>query len=354
MYQTRFTADLQSRELMGATPEKSTHLRNHYCLASLIAGGARAEAFYAETFPFPKIRGGPWAEHHLRVLEEAVGPYPEQLPKTYRREGSSAAAEQPSRVEKPVTPSPVAEDPPPGRLRTSARPPRERQLEPPTASQVTPLIRKAGEVPEVERSTLRKILAATPAPQSSGEPQPDGPGVAGLRELAAFVDPLLGIRDCEQRDPTDRLPRLYKEDYAILALLDRIGLALPGMLGRAVTPGAAERTLRDRLNGKLYKHGLIARWPIVLRDPQRGALPYLYSLTRYGLQVAQSKQPPAIPPSREFRAQEAAKDGNLRHDMHLLSWVIDFRALLGTQATEKWRTPRWPAEGSLRPCGSLR
>jgi hypothetical protein len=343
VYQTRFTADLQSRELMGATPEKSTHLRNHYCLASLIAGGARAEAFYAETFPFPKIRGGPWAEHHLRVLEEAVGPYPEQLPKTYRREGSSAAAEQQSPVDKPTTPRPVAEDLPPSRPRASAPSPCERQPEPPAASQVTPLIREAGEVPEVERSALRTILAATPAPQRSAEPPPDGPGAAGLRELAAFVDPLLGIRDCEQRDPTDRLPRLYKEDYAILALLDRIGLALPGMLGRAATPGAAERTLRDRLNGKLYKHGLIARWPIVLRDPQRGALPYLYGLTRYGLQVAQSKQPPAIPPSREFRAQEVAKDGNLRHDMHLLSWLIDFRALLGSQATEKWRTPRWPA-----------
>ena len=164
-----------------------------------------------------------------------------------------------------------------------------------------------------------------------------------MRELAAYVDPLLGIKDAEQRDPTERLPRLYKEDYAILAVLDRVGLVLPGMLRRAVMPGAAERTMRGRLNDKLLRHGLVARWPIVLRDAPRGAVPYVYSLTRYGLQVAQARQPAAVPPSREFREQEAEKDGHVRHDLHMLSWVIELRRLLGAQATEKWRTPRWPA-----------
>jgi Replication-relaxation len=82
---------------------------------------------------------------------------------------------------------------------------------------------------------------------------------------------------------------------------------------------------------------------VVLREAPRGSSPYLYSLTRHGFQVAQGRQPPAIPPKREFRELEAEKDGNIRHDLRVYSWLIELRHLLGTQATEKWRTPKWPA-----------
>lgn len=374
IYQTMIRADLDSRELMGTTPEESIYLPVWYCLASLIAAGARAARFYGQTYAFKKLRGGPWAEHHMRMLEQAVGPYPEQLPKTYKRTGSSTGGEEetppaattvaptkpaqqtargrsaperpPASKRRPIPdPSPIdaspsdtsdrrPQDPPP--------PPPQLQTQPPTSrQQVKPLIREAGEVPEVQRSPLRTIVGCTPTHIQQRDEDTQAP--EGLRELAAYVDPLLGIKNAEQRDPTERLPRLYAEDYAILALLDRVGLVLPGMLRRAVMPGAAERTMRGRMNDKLLRHGLVARRPIVLRDPPRGAVPCLYSLTRYGLQIAQARQPAAIPPSREFREQEAEKDGNVRHDLHTLSWVIELRRVLGAQATEKWRTPRWPA-----------
>ena len=151
------------------------------------------------------------------------------------------------------------------------------------------------------------------------------------------------MRRPQQKPAPARLPRLYDEDYAILALLDRVGLALPGMIRRAVMPQVAERTLRGRLNDKLHRHGLLARRPIILRDAPPGSLPYLYSLTRLGLQVAQQREPPAVPPSREFREMEIEKDGRIRHDLHLLSWVIELHEQLGHYATDKWRTPRWPA-----------
>ncbi len=82
-----------------------------------------------------------------------------------------------------------------------------------------------------------------------------------------------------------------------------------------------------RINDKLYRNGLLARWPIVLRDAPRGALPYLYSLTRYGLEVAQARQPPAVPPTREFRQLEVEKDARIRHDLHMLAWVIELHRL---------------------------
>jgi hypothetical protein len=380
VYQSRFTTDIDAREKMGTTPEQSIYLPVHYCLASLIAAGARVGRFFGETYAFKKLRGGAWAKHHMGLLEQAVGPYPEQMPKTYKRMGSSAGGEEeepPAATPAPPTaarseeaprtatpPEPERQSAPPPDaahgVAPAARPPAPRQTPPapvvPPKSQpvaarqrVRPLIREAGEVPEVQRSPLRAIVGCTPAEQAKQRPHSPPEASEGLRELAAYVDPLLGIKKSQQRDPAERLPRLYSEDYTILAVLDRVGLVLPGMLRRAVLPGVAERTMRGRLNDKLLRSGLVARWPIVLRAAPRGASPYLYSLTRYGLQVAQARQPPAVPPTREFRAQEAEKDGHVRHDLHMLSWVIELRRALGTQATEKWRTPRWPAGACAVP-----
>ena len=59
-----------------------------------------------------------------------------------------------------------------------------------------------------------------------------------LRELA-FLDRINEIGPADQLDGADSLPRLYDEDYAILALLDRVGLAPASLIGRAALPGRA-------------------------------------------------------------------------------------------------------------------
>jgi len=342
VYQSMIRGDLESRELMGAPPEQSLYIPVHYCLASWIVGGARVPQFVGETHEFEKIRGGLWAEHHLRVLEEAVGAYPEKMPRTYKRATDVAD---------------VQEAPPPttdtsrGARRGASKPTRAAGSRAATGEgeqagerRVQPLIRVAEEAPEIERSPVRKVMGVGRAPAQPQHLFDDGEQVPeSIRELALYVDPLLGIRPAERREPSEKLPRLYDEDYAVLALLDRVGFALPGMIRRAVLPGVAERTLRGRLHDKLLRHGLIERWPIILRDQPRGALPFLYSLTRFGMQTAQQRQPPAIPPSREFREIEVEKDGRLRHDLHLEAWAIAFHERVGRLATDKWRTPRWPA-----------
>lgn len=384
VYQTMIRADQDSRELLRITPEQALYLPVWHCVASWIAGGARAPSFIGQTYPFPRVNGGPWAEHHMRLLEEEVGPYPETLPKTYKRTGSSASTNDanstptaptaPTGERPPVTHPAKGEQSPPVPAQDPAAPapdpPRAKAAKPPAGKastpapggaperpdtaasserpgvereHVQPLIREAGDLPEVKRSPVRRVLGASAAPDGPQRLFSEDGGPASIRELAAYVDPLLGIRAVEEQPPSTRLPRLYSEDYAILALLDRVGLALPGMLRRAVMPRVAERTMRGRLHDKLHRHGLIARWPIVLRDAPRGSLPYLYSLTKFGMQVAQSRQPPAVPPSREFRQLEVEKAGPLRHNLHLLSWVIALHEQLGDYATDKWRTPRWPA-----------
>ena len=139
------------------------------------------------------------------------------------------------------------------------------------------------------------------------------------------------------------MPRLYDEDYAILALLDRVGLAPPSLIGRAALPGRATRSVNDRLI-KLYRHGLIARHNTGLRERTRtdGKAPVLYSLTRRGLQVAQERTPaPAISPKREWRPIEQPRAGRLAHDLHALGWAIEFHRTVGELATDRWRTPRY-------------
>ena len=361
VYQTMIRADLESRELMGVTPEESLYLKVWHCLASWMSAGARAPRFFGQTYSFPKLRNGPWAEHHLRWLEEQCGPYPEQMPKTYKRSGSSAETRRAAADRAPTSGRAAAtEDALPhgakGEQSDTAGPTSPAvdttasssesgagAARAPEREQVRPLIREAGEVPEVKRSPVRRVLGVSRALAPRQLVLADGESPESIRELAAYVDPLLGIRKAERKTPSEKLPRMYDEDYAILALLDRVGLSLPGMIRRAVMPKVAERTMRGRLHDKHYRHGLIARWPIILRDTPRGALPYLYSLTRFGLETAQARQPPAIPPTREFRETEAEKDGRLRHELHLESWVIEFHEQLGTLATDKWRTPRWPA-----------
>ena len=110
------------------------------------------------------------------------------------------------------------------------------------------------------------------------------------------------------------LPRLYDEDYAVLAFLDRVGLAPAGVIRRAVQPDRAPRSMADRLV-KLYRHGLVARHQTGLREHARedGKPPLLYSITRRGLQVAQERQPaPAISPKREWREIDQSRAEPLR------------------------------------------
>ena len=104
------------------------------------------------------------------------------------------------------------------------------------------------------------------------------------------------------------LPRLYNEDYAILSLLDRAGLAPRSLIGRAALPDRAPRTVAHRLT-KLYRHGLIAQHPTGLAGHTQndGTPPLLYSLTRRGLEVAQTREPPAISRKREWRAIEQSQ-----------------------------------------------
>jgi hypothetical protein len=163
-----------------------------------------------------------------------------------------------------------------------------------------------------------------------------------LRELA-FLDRINEIGPPDQLNGARTLPRLYDEDYAILALLDRVGLVPATLIARAALPGRAPRTVADRLV-KLYRHGLVARHTTGLRQHTRndGKPPLLHSITGRGLEVAQARTPaPAISPKREWRLIDQPRAARLAHDLHALGWATAFHRAVGDLATDRWRTPRY-------------
>ena len=147
----------------------------------------------------------------------------------------------------------------------------------------------------------------------------------------------------QQLDGAAKLPRMFDEDYSILALLDRAGLAPRSLIGRAVLPDRGANAVISRLT-KLYRHGLIAQHTIGIREHSRtdGRPPLLYSITRRGLEVAQARNPaPAISPKREWRPIEQRRAARLPHDLHALGWAIELHRIVGPLATDRWRTPRY-------------
>jgi hypothetical protein len=193
--------------------------------------------------------------------------------------------------------------------------------------------------PKLDDSPVRRMVGRRvpgAAPGGHQAPAPDS-----LRELA-FLDRINEIGPPEEHSGAETLPRLNDDDYAILALLDRAGLVPRTMIGRACLPGRVPSAVRARMV-KLHRHGLIAQHPVGIRGHARedGKPPLLHSLTRRGMEVAQTREPPAISRRREWRAIEQGRALRLAHDLHALAWGIELHRLVGDVATDHWRTPRY-------------
>jgi hypothetical protein len=377
VYSTMIRDDPDSRARMRVSPEQALNLPVHFCLALWIAGGSRAASFIGETFPFPSSSSDAWARTHLEHLAEKVGPYPETMASTLARiapsptelelpgvgptdgegsgrsrahdgadasrrprarparNGTALTARRPTASDGATSDGDPRPAPPRRRRRVDDAPVRGGRTRPEPAVELhAPASR-----PELAVSPVRRVVGLrVPDP---GDAEPRGAAPPSLRELA-FIDRINEVNEPTHKPPSARLPRLYDEDHAILALLDRAGLVLPSQIGRAVLPGKDPKTVRHRLN-KLYEHGLVARAGIGVRQRTSadGRLPWLYTLTRHGLETAQQRKPPAIHPQREWRALEQRRAGTLPHNLHALSWAIELHRLVGDLATDYWRTPRY-------------
>jgi len=323
VYSTMIHDDPDSRARLRVTPEQLLNFPNYHCLASWIADGTRAPCFIGQTYPWATDTTDAWAEDHVAQQTARVAPYPVRVDSTLDR--TSADVTDPDTPStKPPKPSRPAE-------RDSRQPGGKREVqvdyEPPP------------EPPRLDDSPVRRVVGRrVPGPAPA---EHDGPAPDSLRELA-FLDRINEIGPADQLDGAANLPRLYNEDFAILSLLDRAGLAPRSLIGRAVLPDRAPRTVAHRLT-KLYRHGLIAQHTTGLAGHARsdGTPPLLYSLTRRGLEVAQTREPPAISRKREWRAIEQHNAGRLAHDLHSLAWAIELHRIAGKLATDHWRTARY-------------
>jgi hypothetical protein len=397
VYSTMIRDDPDSRARLRVTPEQLLNFPNYFCLASWIANGTRAPAFTGQTYPLPNS-DDQWADHHLAEQAERVGPYPDELESTLdthaaevepasedgaarrppaereyiavpyeqkddaRRVGARwDAAARSWYIPEGVTGEPFARwrdtsrtTPENGTAPTDSADPDEARLtdtghgharrsdghgdrEPRREVRVD--YEPPPPAPNLAVSPVRRIVGRRvpgPPPGQHDAPVPDS-----VRQLA-FLDRINEIGPADQLDGAARLPRLYDEDYTILALLDRAGLVPRTLIGRAALPGRAPQRAIDRLT-KLYRHGLIAQHPVGIRQHTRsdGKPPLLYSLTRRGLEVAQTREPLAISRKREWRPIESGRALRLAHDLHALAWAIELHRLIEDAATDHWRTPRY-------------
>jgi hypothetical protein len=332
VFSTMIRDDPDSRARLRVTPEQALNFPNYYCLASWIANGTRAPSFMGKTYPLPDV-GDEWADHHLIAQDERVGPYPEQLESTLDTRTPTDETTTPDDQSDESPPSVEAQE---GNLQTrptgSVKAPAKREVK--VDYEAPPAV-----APDLADSPVRRIVGR---PVSAPANPRENLAPETLREIV-FLERINEIRRGEQLEGADSLPRLYDEDYAVMALLDRVGLVPASLIGRAVLPGRAPRTVHDRLV-KLYRHGVVARHTTGLRRQSSadGKPPLLYSLTRRGLQVAQQREPaPAISPKREWHAIQQPNAARLAHDLHALAWATAFHRAVGDLATDRWRTPRY-------------
>jgi hypothetical protein len=372
VYATMIRDDPDSRARLRVTPEQALNFPNHDCLASWIAMGSRIPSFMGQTYAFPP-HSDAWARHHLADLAARVAPYPEDLESTLDRSAPRRTANGRDRDTPANTRS--------GKARTSQNGKPDdhaNAVAQPRADGSTGLIpphsgpragvetgdgpvgasgvsRDSGpakrevradfqappDAPNLADSPVRRLVGR-PITESSRRSDGHGPAPDSLRELV-FLDRVNEIAPADQLQGAARLPRMFDEDYGILALLDRAGLAPRSLIGRACLPGRGATAVSSRLT-KLYRHGLIAQHTIGLRQHTRtdGKPPLLYSITRRGLEVAQQREPsPAISPRREWRGIEQTRAARLPHDLHALGWAIALHRTVGALATDNWRTPRY-------------
>jgi Replication-relaxation/Type IV secretion-system coupling protein DNA-binding domain len=376
VYSTMIRDDPDSRARLRVTPEQALNFPNHHCLASWIAMGSRIPSFMGQTYAFPP-HANAWVEHHLADLAARVAPYPEELESTLDRPALRPAGENEDR-DAPPSANAKGGKPRSARVTNGSEPPESAGRAVPRAMGRSPNGRNApastpgsspstGDEPtgrpspfpgSCRREVRVDYEAPPPAPNVADSPvrrlvghqtteaprraRDDVAAPESLRDLA-FLDRVNEIGSAQQLEGAAKLPRMFDEDYSILALLDRAGLAPRSLIGRAILPGRGANAVISRLT-KLYRHGLIAQHTIGIREHSRtdGRPPLLYSITRRGLVVAQTREPaPAISPKREWRPIEQRRAARLPHDLHALGWAIELHRTVGPLATDRWRTPRY-------------
>ena len=190
--------------------------------------------------------------------------------------------------------------------------------------------------------------ARSAASWDAGYPaQPPGaheaPAPDSLRELA-FLDRINEIGPAEQHPGAEKLPRLYDEDYAILALLDRAGLVPRTLIGRACLPGRVpSAVLRPAGQAVPPRADRPASPSASASTPASdGKPPLLYSLTRRGMDVAQTARAAGdLPPARVAADRAGPRPAPRPRPARARVGQSSCTGSSATSATDHWRTPRY-------------
>ncbi len=344
--------DPDSRANRRISMETLINIQNYDCVCSCIANGGRASAFIGRTFPMPPP-ASEWADGHRWKMLKRVGPLPEgvvrniadltdpvKLIEALKQGGedfdaleASAVGEAESRSKASgTTPAPA---PPP------AAEPAEESVEEEEPSNRVPVQRLFGGAVAPDSNFNSPALQAWGTVPGDGEQtgpvQGDAP--KSIRDLA-LADRIVGLDKWDEKSPGD-LSRPLPEDYAILRLLDRAGVLLTTLVGRACLPGRATSTLNQKVR-KLYNAGLVAKADIDIKGRSKGEsrLGSVLRLTAHGFRVGQAEG--LIDPEKEWSIPDIGELAiTVSHDQHVIAWITALTNLLNEDiVTNNWRTPR--------------
>jgi hypothetical protein len=355
VYQSMIRSDPDSRAQMRVTPEAILNLPRFHCLASWIVDGQRASSFVMQTEAMNHQVPSTWADLHLEAQNRRVGPYPEHMAATLRTSYKQPVA-SPTRdgVPTPPTSSAVSDTYAASQLRSPVvepvAPNRGAGADDATVEQMLaahqdktgPSIQEAAGVPQPEKSRVRAVVGN----QERGQEtlfEPDRDSDVSLPDALRALSFIDRVNELGQALDVAQSPaavgRIYKQDLAILQLLDRAGTCLPWLIQHVVMPNRSESQVR-KVIGKLYGKGLVGRRSIGIREQRdyRGSLPSAIELTRLGFKIAQERG--AIHESRTYRLAENVKGQHVPHDHHALAWFAQFDRVSGVTTT-MWRTPRY-------------
>ena len=378
VYSTMIRDDPDSRARLRVTPEQALNFPNHHCLASWIAMGSRIPSFMGQTYAFPP-HSDAWAEHHLADLAARVAPYPEDLESTLDR-SAPRRGRGPRRSRRAGKRKRHAAASGRARARAGARRRPARGPAAPDAAERSPNGRNApapatSPSPSADDAPVRAIgprrlglgqargtgrlrgaarraeLADSPVRRLVGRQAPERPlrrdDAAAARQPARARVPRPCERDRapQQLDGAAKLPRLFDEDYAILALLDRAGPGAPV----ADRPRRPARTRSQRRHQPTHQalpprpdRPAHASASVSTREPTADRHCCTRSPAAGWRSPRQRSPAPAISPAARVaaRSSNAAPPG-----CHTTCTPSAGRssctASSATLATDRWRTPRY-------------
>jgi len=327
--------DTASRTRLRLTPDTIFNLPNHHAVCSWISGGARQQAFIAQTIPL--VTDDDVVTHHLSAQRERGGFVPDRLPDPlpdldWQGTEGSLPIDVVGEVDEPVTEE----------LSSDEEPAAEATAPAPAASEEPAPAAPEPPAPEPEAPAPEPPADPTPAPARAEVKvgAPDTYTELDFDDVRGLVwDPDPEVDEDARHEPTER-------DLEVLGALWRCRFLFTTQLWRRWWPGVSQRACQQGLQ-RMVAAGWARRFKF--QRAERGAQQRVYCITERGFELLRGRTGLKGRFVRDDEVWRVPPTGDPRHilrDLQVNGWVLALEALAGERAIGRWLGP---GQGRLEP-----